>query len=141
MPDPPRRSPASSSPRRRSGPLEPLPPRKPVDPARRRAIVRGLLLSVILVGALFAFVYPTQTFLDQRDSTNNARQQLSVLDRENKKLAEAADRLRSDDEITRIARQYYGLVKPGERPFVILSAPTTTTAPAGAAGSTPPGQP
>ena len=31
--------------------------------------MRGALLSVLLVGVLFAFVYPTQTFLDQRDAT------------------------------------------------------------------------
>ena len=34
------------------------------------------LLLVVLVGLLFAFVYPTRTFLDQRADTNKARTQL-----------------------------------------------------------------
>jgi len=99
------------------------------DPARRRAVLWGALLSVLLVGVLFAFVYPTQTFLDQRNATNRARQQLDVLKTESKKLAEAANRLERDEEIARIAREFYGLVKPGERPFVILPAPTVAPEP------------
>jgi cell division protein FtsB len=115
---------------------------KPPDPARRRAVARGALLSVLLVGVLFAFVYPTQTFLDQRSATTKAREQLDLLRSENAKLADATKRLHNDDEIARIAREFYGLVKPGEPPFVILPAPTTTTttappAPAPAVGSKP----
>jgi cell division protein FtsB len=119
---------------------------KPPDPARRRAVVRGALLSVLLVGILFAFVYPTQTFLDQRSRTNDARSQLDLLRTENAKLADASSKLHDDDEIARIARQLYGLVKPGETPYVILPAPTTTTvapapavtAPAGGTGKSNP---
>jgi cell division protein FtsB len=118
---PPRKKPAAT-------PREPRAP-KPPDPARRRAVVRGALLSVLLIGVLFAFVYPTQTFLDQRSATSKAREQLDLLRAENAKLADATKRLKSDEEIARIAREFYGLVKPGEQPFVILPAPTTTTAP------------
>ena len=141
------------SPRRRSKPVarkkpaaasaKPVPRKKPAaaaakpaapdpaapDLARRRAVLWGALLSVLLVGVLFAFVYPTQTFLDQRNATNRARQQLDVLKTESKKLAEAANRLERDEEIARIAREFYGLVKPGERPFVILPAPTVAPEP------------
>jgi cell division protein DivIC len=81
------------------------------------------------VGLLFTFVYPTRTFLDQRDATNKARTQLELLRAENEKLTKEAKRLTSDAEIERLAREQYGLVKPGEKPFVILPAPTTTTAP------------
>lgn len=96
---------------------------------RRRAKLRGALLLVVCVGLLFVFVYPTHTFLDQRDNMNKARQQLSVLQQENAKLADDAKRLQDDAEIERIAREKYGLVKPGERAFVIVPAPTTTTIP------------
>jgi cell division protein FtsL len=89
---------------------------------RRRGRLRGALLLVTSVGLLFAFVYPTRTFLEQRDEMH-----LSVLDRENAKLEAEAKRLQNDAEIERIARERYGLVKPGERPFVIIPAPTTTT--------------
>ena len=49
--------------------------------ARRRPSMRTALFLVVLVGLLFAFVYPTRTFLDQRADTNKARAQLEVLQR------------------------------------------------------------
>jgi cell division protein FtsL len=98
-------------------------------PAKRRSPVRGALLAVICVGLLFAFVYPTRTFLDQRNQMNRAQQQLSVLEEQNAKLAAESKKLSSDAEIERLARQRYGLVKAGERAFVIVPTPTTTTTP------------
>jgi cell division protein FtsB len=97
--------------------------------ARRRMFVWASAASVVLVGFLFAFVYPTRTFLDQRSDTNKARAQLSLLRSENDKLEREAKLLQSDAEIERRARQY-GLVRPGERPFVIIPAPSTTAPPA-----------
>ncbi len=91
--------------------------------------MRLALLLVVLVGLLFVFVYPTRTFIDQRDETNKARAQLEVLQTENARLARESKRLTSDSEIERLARQKYGLVKPGQTPFVILPAPTGTTPP------------
>ena len=89
--------------------------------------MRVALGLVVLVGLLFAFVYPTRTFLDQRNETNKARAQLDLLESENARLARESKRLSTDSEIERLAREKYGLVKPGERPFVILPAPTTPT--------------
>jgi cell division protein FtsB len=116
-------------------------PDAPPPPGHRRHVVRGALLAAVLVGVLFVFVYPTRTFLDQHDQVNKARAQLDLLRSENAKLDAEKQRLNQDDEIERIAREYYGLVKPGEIPFVILPAPTTTTTtspPATAPASTPP---
>jgi cell division protein FtsB len=97
-------------------------PKPKADTGRRKATVRAALGSVVLIGLLFAFVYPTRTFLDQRTDTNKARAQLELLHTENAKLAREAKKLRSDSEIERRAREY-GLVKPGERPYVIIPAP------------------
>ena len=97
---------------------------KPRDAGRRRSTVRATFGSVVLVGLLFAFVYPTRTFLDQRAETSKARTQLELLQSENRKLAREAKLLQSDAEIERRARAY-GLVSPGEQPFVIIPAPTT----------------
>ena len=58
----------------------------------------------MLVGLLFAFVYPTRTFLDQRADTGKARAQLELLRSENAKLAREAKKLQSDTEIERRAR-------------------------------------
>jgi cell division protein FtsB len=106
--------------------------RHPARPRRRRTALWLVLGSVVLVGLLFAFVYPTRTFLDQRSDLGRARDQLSVLSTENAKLAGEAKRLQDPDEIVRRARDY-GLVRPGEQPYVIVPTPTTppTTAPPG----------
>jgi cell division protein FtsB len=98
--------------------------------------VRLAAASVVLIGLLFAFVYPTRTFLDQRSETKNARTQLDILHSENQRLAQEAKQLQGSAEIERRARQY-GLVKPGEHPFVIIPAPATTVAPATPAASAP----
>jgi cell division protein FtsL len=103
--------------------------------------VRTALFLVVLVGLLFAFVYPTRTFLDQRADTNKARTQLEVLQSENARLDRESKRLSTDAEIERLAREKYGLVKPGERPFVILPAPSTTTTPPDATSTTVPPAP
>jgi cell division protein FtsB len=124
--------------RRRTGPKRPKAQKE--KPARRRHLVRGALLAALLIGVLFVFVYPTRSFLAQRDQVNQARAQLDLLRTETAKLDTEKKKLNEDDEIARIAREFYGLVKPGETPFVILPAPTTTTAPpatgAGATAST-----
>jgi cell division protein FtsL len=103
--------------------------------------VRSALFLVALVGLLFVFVYPTRTFLDQRNQTNRARAQLSLLETENAKLTKEAKQLSTDSAIERLARQTYGLVKPGETPFVILPAPTTATTATTAAPAPKPASP
>jgi cell division protein FtsB len=95
-----------------------------VRTGRRKATARAALGSVVLVGLLFAFVYPTRTFLDQRADTNKARTQLELLHTENARLEQETKKLKSDSEIERRGRAY-GLVKPGEQPFVIIPAPPT----------------
>jgi len=91
--------------------------------------MRLALFVVVLVGLLFAFVYPTRTFLDQRNQTNKARAQLELLQSENARLARESAKLSNNSEIERLAREKYGLVKPGEKPFVILPAPSSTVPP------------
>ncbi len=93
--------------------------------------MRTALFLVVLVGLLFAFVYPTRTFLDQRDETDKARAQLELLQSENARMTRETKKLSTDSEIEQLAREKYGLVKPGERPFVVLPAPTTSTVPPG----------
>ena len=91
--------------------------------------MRFALAAVVLVGLLFAFVYPTRTFLDQRNDTKRARAQLSLLRSENDKLEQAAERLQDPAEIEKLARRY-GLVKPNEQPFVVVPAPAPVAVPA-----------
>ncbi|MGI8493528.1 MAG: FtsB family cell division protein [Acidimicrobiales bacterium] len=91
---------------------------------------RAFLASVTVVGVLLLFVLPGRTLLDQRRSISSTEARIHVLSAENQKLTERASQLQSDSEIERIARQQYGLVKPGERAVAILPSPApTTTAP------------
>jgi cell division protein FtsB len=83
--------------------------------------VLGLLLaSVVLVGVLFLFVLPGRTYLAQRRTVAAAETRVKVLSQANAQLEQQAKRLQTDAEIERIARQQYGMVKPGEVPYAIL---------------------
>jgi cell division protein FtsB len=81
------------------------------------------------VAVLFAFVYPTQTYLHQRKELNAAERRLQVLEQNTKSLQRDSDRLQSDPEVERRAREDYGLVRPGETPYVLVPSPPTTTLP------------
>lgn len=82
----------------------------------------GLAL-VVLVGLLFVFVFPTQAYFTQRDQIRAAEQRLHLLRTETTKLAAEAARLQNDAEIERLARERYGMVKPGEEAYAIVPSP------------------
>jgi cell division protein FtsB len=94
----------------------------------RRRIVWLIFASVLLVAGLFLFVLPGRTYLTQRRSLDAATVRERVLSSENAKLAQRIQQLQTDAEIERLARQEYGLVKPGEQAYAILP-PRQTTAP------------
>jgi cell division protein FtsB len=95
---------------------------------RRRRLLVCVLGLLALVGFLFAFVYPTRTFLAQRDEISRARERLDVLRRATADLEHDTQRLRGDAEVERIAREQYGLVRPGETSYVLVPrAPAPTT--------------
>jgi cell division protein FtsB len=94
-----------------------------------------LLASVVFVGVLFVGVFPTRTFLAQRAAITHAQKQLDVLGKQNADLEAQAEKLQTNAEIERLAREQYNLVKPGEEAYAVLPPPssssaTTTTAPA-----------
>lgn len=93
---------------------------------RRRShgrMLGALLVSVLLVAFLLVGVFPTRTFLAQRASTNDAARQVAALRARNKALGTQIDRLQTPEEIERIARQEYGMVRPGEEAYAILPTP------------------
>lgn len=82
-----------------------------------------LLVLVLAVGVVFVGVFPSQTYLAQRRHLDAADARLTVLTRENERLGERAEVLRTDAEIERLAREQYNLVRPGEEAFAILPSP------------------
>ena len=87
---------------------------------RRLAVA---VASLITVGVLFLAVFPSRALLEQRRARQEARQQVDELVERNRSLDERVQRLRTDREVERLAREQYNLVRPGEEAYAILPSP------------------
>jgi cell division protein FtsB len=85
---------------------------------RRRFVLA--VLSLATVGVVLFTVFPTRTYLHQRKQIENAQKQLALLKDVNNKLAAQSEKLNTDAEIERIARERYGLIKPNEVAYGLL---------------------
>ena len=99
---------------------------------RRRALLGATLAGLAVIALLFVFVYPTETYLSQRGQLGAAQTHLAQLQRATAEIERQSKALQSDTAVERIAREQYGLVRPGETPYVLVpaAAPTPTTTPA-----------
>ena len=89
---------------------------------RRRSV--WLVLAVVtVIGAVVIGVYPTRTYFSQRSALKSTQHQLDVLNTENTKLEQQAAALNDDAMIENLAREKFGLVRPGEEAFAMLPAP------------------
>ena len=88
-----------------------------------RRLLWPLVGGAILVVFLVAGVFPTRTYLHQRDAIAAEERKVAVLSAENEKLTAKVDRLHTDAEIERLAREQYNLVRPGEEAYAILPGP------------------
>ncbi|MGH9118396.1 MAG: FtsB family cell division protein [Acidimicrobiales bacterium] len=93
---------------------------EPTRSRLRRAVVWPSLGAVVVIAVLFVGVFPTRTFLAQRSAVARAEEQLRVLTAENERLDDRVDALNTPDEIERLAREQFELVRPGEQPYVVL---------------------
>ncbi len=97
---------------------------------RRRVGVAVAALG--LLGVLFLAVFPTRAWIDQRRDRDELAAQVAALQDTNQRLAQRAAELDTTEEIERLARLHYQLVRPGEEAYVILPdgrPPTTTPGP------------
>jgi cell division protein FtsB len=76
---------------------------------------------------LFLFVFPTTALLHQRGQLNEAQERLSVLKEQSARLEQQTVRVESDQEIERLARDRFNMVKPGEQAWAVVPAPLPTT--------------
>ena len=83
----------------------------------------GVVAFVLTVGVLFVAVFPTRTWLAQRQELAATEQKLAVLSVQNAEMTARVQRLNTDAEIERLARQDYNLVRPGEEAYAILPSP------------------
>jgi cell division protein FtsB len=96
---------------------------------KRRMLVKVGFAGLFLLLFLFLFVFPTRTYLQQRNQKNAAEQHLQLLRQQTAMLKEQTKRLRTGPEIERIARAQFGLIRPGETPYVVVPTPTSTQPP------------
>ncbi|MCU1452642.1 MAG: septum formation initiator [Acidimicrobiales bacterium] len=89
----------------------------------RRRLVFAMGVSVLLVGVLFVAVFPTRTYLAQRAATRKADARLAQLAAEKRTLDAQATRLETPAEIERLAREWFGMVRPGEEAYAVLPKP------------------
>ena len=88
----------------------------------------GRLVGIVgggtgVVVALAVGVFPTRAFLDQRDQLSDAERRLAVLREQNEAMDQQLEELSTPEEVERLAREEYNLVRPGEEAYSVLPAP------------------
>jgi cell division protein FtsB/cell division protein DivIC len=84
----------------------------------------GWVLAVVLLGALaltVSGILPFRQLISQQNQIERSQAQLTALTDENDALAEDIAMLGTDAEIERLAREQYGLVRPGEVAYVVVT--------------------
>lgn len=85
--------------------------------SRTRWLVFGLLVVISLYLLAFA---PVRTYIDQRQQLSAAQEQYELIAAANQQLAERAAELRTDAEISRLAREQYELAPPGAQVYAVM---------------------
>lgn len=78
------------------------------------------MLAVLTIGVLMVGAFPTRTLLDQRSATASAEAELAEIEAANAAAQQEADALRTDAVVEQIARDDFGLAKPGEELYHVL---------------------
>jgi cell division protein FtsB len=95
------------------------------DRGRRVLWLAIAALSVLVVLSLA--VFPVRQYLGQRADTAERQRTLHHLEAQNARLQAQVDALNTPQEIERIARSEYSLVKPGEETYAILPPKKSTS--------------
>jgi cell division protein FtsB len=83
----------------------------------------SLVAIAALVGAVVtaAGIFPFRQLIAERRSVTQAQDTLLALRAENERLAAEVAVLETDEEVERLAREQFGLVRPGEVAFVVVA--------------------
>ncbi len=96
---------------------------------------RFLVLALIVIVIVAASgIFPFRQIIAQNRSVELAQEQLDALVQENRRLEQEIAALQSPPEIERLAREQFGLVRPGEIAYVAVVPDDGTVA-------TPPSSP
>ena len=95
---------------------------------RRRAIaLRSSVATLVVVGLLFVVVFPVSAWLDQRSMLDQSERRLQTLQRERMRLDRQAALITTPAEVEKIARERFGMVRPGEQAYAAVPATSVTT--------------
>jgi len=92
-------------------------------PRPGRRIAAGLVVSVVMVGFLLVGVFPTRTWLAQREETRDRQAELDRIRAEQAVQEERVAELQDPDVIEAEARGEYNLVRPGETAYQVMPSP------------------
>jgi cell division protein FtsB len=91
-------------------------------PSAARDLLAVGVVVVLAVAVLAGLaVLPTKTWFSQRDKMAEAEAELARIEAEIVQLEDQQRRLETDAEIEIVARRDYGLVRPGEESYRIVS--------------------
>lgn len=79
-------------------------------------------LLVVFAGLLFLYVNPARSYLDTLREANRRQAQVRALERRHERLA-ARRRALADPQVLEAMARRLGMVKPGERPYVVRGLP------------------
>ncbi len=96
-------------------------------PSRSTLVLRWLSVAVIVAIAL-AYVHPLRSYRAARSEAESRRAEIAQLERETELLAQQLARAGRDDFVLREAREL-GLVRPGERLFIVKGVRGRESAP------------
>lgn len=78
------------------------------------------MLGLVILAVFIFGVFPTGSYVDQRQQLEDAESELGELQAENQELEAQIVRLESDAEIERVAREEFNLVLPNEESYLVL---------------------
>ena len=90
-------------------------------PSRSTLALRWLAVVVLSLIAA-AYAQPLRAYLSARDDVARRRAEVGALERERRALTARLEYARTDEFVTREARKL-GLVRPGERLFIVNGVP------------------
>lgn len=84
---------------------------------------RAVVLLLVVAALLLSAVYPVRDYLASRRDIARLERRNELLGAEVASLRSQVRRLSTDEEVERIAREELGMVRPGERSFLIVEPP------------------
>lgn len=95
----------------------------PTGMARWLRPVLWTLAAIVALVVLALYVFPTRTWIEQRQSLDEAASALDALEAERETLEARVAALDTPAEIEELAREQFGLVKPGEEAYSVFPSP------------------